>query len=163
VDKYGRALLVEPLDDSLTDALDRMYREFDPAQRSLGLPPHGEEPRRLWLDELRERGTNLVARDGDRVIGHVAFVPVGNGTAELVVFVHQDAQGRGVGSELCRQAVAHAAATGLDALFLSVDCKNEPALAVYRSLGFQPTGQVGCDVEMRLPLTGPALAPSATD
>jgi len=46
------------------------------------------------------------------------------------------ARGRGLGGELVRFAVAHAAAEDCRALTLSVDARNEPAVRLYRRHGF---------------------------
>jgi GNAT superfamily N-acetyltransferase len=89
------------------------------------------------------------------VIGHGAYSPRWGPDPEMVVFVHPDHHGRGIGSELSRQLVAHAAASGLGSLRLTVDANNEPALSVYRSLGFRINDRRGNDVEMVLPFTDP--------
>jgi ribosomal protein S18 acetylase RimI-like enzyme len=47
------------------------------------------------------------------------------------------ARGRGLGGELVRFAVAHAAAAGCPALTLSVDARNGPAARLYRRHGFR--------------------------
>jgi ribosomal protein S18 acetylase RimI-like enzyme len=68
------------------------------------------------------------------------------------VFIHSDYQNRGLGTELCRQAMAHAADCGYPALRLHVDASNERALAVYKSLGFVEVDEDGQRLEMRVAL-----------
>jgi ribosomal protein S18 acetylase RimI-like enzyme len=52
--------------------------------------------------------------------------------------VLKSARGRGLGKELTRHALRHAAARKLDAVVLAVDSRNWPALAMYESEGFLP-------------------------
>ncbi|MBV9331874.1 MAG: GNAT family N-acetyltransferase [Alphaproteobacteria bacterium] len=47
---------------------------------------------------------------------------------------------RGIGRSLVRAAAAHAFACGARKLFLEVARTNDPANALYRSLGFEPVG-----------------------
>ncbi len=53
-----------------------------------------------------------------------------------VIAVHPDFQGRGLGRALAVAGLDHLAGRGLPAAMLYVEADNEPALAVYRSLGF---------------------------
>jgi len=52
-----------------------------------------------------------------------------------------DFRGRGHGRELLRFAFNHAKNEGGRTLKLSVDARNEPALRLYRTHGFQPSGE----------------------
>jgi len=156
VDKSGEALLVLPLgDDDDREALVRMYDDFAVEHRSMELPPVGESAIERWLGYLHDRGTNLVAWRGDRPVGHAGFVPLYDGDAEFFVFVHQAFHGRGIGSELTRQAIAYAAAADHDGIVLSVERYNRSAVAVYRRCGFVETGGGVRTLEMRLPLSDP--------
>ena len=49
-----------------------MYDDIDAYSRTMGLPPATVSRIESWIDRLHEDGWNLVARDGDRVVGHVA-------------------------------------------------------------------------------------------
>lgn len=157
VDATGTPLLVRPLTDERRPALIAMYREYDPADRSMGLPPAGEAEIERWLDRLRERGTNLLAVADERVLGHAGFVPT-DGDPEFLVYVHGDAHGRGIGTELTRQAVAYAADAGHDGLLLNVHADNEPAVAVYRKLGFETVDREGGELTMRLSFAAPVAS-----
>jgi GNAT superfamily N-acetyltransferase len=154
-DTGGKGLLAVRYRPDLRDPLEGMYAGFTDEHRTMGLPPAGENRHEEWLTRLLERGTNLLVLDDDQVIGHGAYSPRWGPDPEMVVFVHPDHHGRGIGSELSRQLVAHAAASGLGSLRLTVDANNEPALSVYRSLGFRINDRRGNDVEMVLPFTDP--------
>ncbi|WP_458210151.1 N-acetyltransferase family protein [Haladaptatus sp. NG-SE-30] len=156
VGKYGTPYLILPLGEDL-DALVSMYLEFDPQYRSLGLPPKEEKEIVVWLERLHERGTNLVAWDDERIVGHAGYAPNDGDVPEFVVYVHQDYHGRGLGTELTKHAVAHAGAAGHDGLKLDVDGKNEPAVAIYRALGFEVVKRHAMELEMVLSFEDPVV------
>ncbi|WP_440989771.1 N-acetyltransferase family protein [Haloarchaeobius baliensis] len=169
VGKHGTAFLIQPLPagEEPTEGLVEMYRDYPREHRSMGIPPTTETQIRGWLTTLHERGTNLLAWDGDRVVGHTGFAPDDGDEPEFLVYVDPEYHGRGLGTELTRQAIAYAAAAGHRALRLNVDSDNRTAIAVYRKLGFAIVDNSGVELEMRLPLDGPTavesqLAPAAS-
>ncbi len=58
----------------------------------------------------------------------------------LTIAIAHDARGRGHGRALLGQALLAASAKGCDTVFLEVDARNAPALALYRRAGFTQTG-----------------------
>lgn len=162
VGKHGTPYLVRPAPDGADPSpeLVDLYVDYPTEHRSMGLPPTTERGVRDWLAGLHERGTNLVAWDGDRVVGHAAFAPDDGDEPEFLVYVDPAVHGRGLGTELTKQAVAYAAAAGHRALTLHVDTDNRVAIAVYRSLGFSVVDRGPVELEMRLPLDGPTAAES---
>lgn len=91
----------------------------------------------LW----REKGGDmLVAREGDALIGMGALAPDDDGRAELCK-LHVDAsrQGRGIGRLMVERLVALAAERGFPEVKLHVTRTQEPAIGLYRSMGFHPT------------------------
>lgn len=145
-------LLIRPPEPDAWDRLHAMYEDVE--ETTLGLPPAERETRTRWLADLRETGWNLVARDGQRVVGHISVAPADDPIPEFVVFVHPEYRGHGVGTELVRQAVAYAAADH-DTLRLRVDPENHRAISVYTNVGFEVVDR-GVNVEMQLPLDDPA-------
>lgn len=139
-----------------------MYREFDPDQRAQGLPPLTESHLEDWLDVLVDEGCNVVATREGEVAGHAVYTPTDAAKPELAVFVHQEFQHRGLGTEFCRHVVATAAAGDRDGLVLSVGRANRTAIAIYERLGFRRSdrpdgaGRRPREIRMRLPF------PSAT-
>lgn len=73
---------------------------------------------------------------------------------ELSIGVKAAWRGRGVGRALLDALVATARAEGHDALSLSVDRRNTPALALYRSTGFREVGGSAENPTMLLRLVG---------
>lgn len=160
VDREGAGWLVRPYEQADREGLLAMYRDFDPFQRAQGIPPRNDDRLVSWLDDLLAEGCNFVAvRDG-RVAGHALYTPTDAAEPELAVFVHQDFQGRGLGTELCRHVVATAAAGDRDAVVLEVEPGNRTAIGVYERVGFRRVeshggaGRREYSLQMRHPLSG---------
>lgn len=96
-----------------------------------------ERTREPWFDPeglfvAKDRGGDLLGfhwtklhRDEDPPYGEV-----------YVVAVNPRAAGRGLGRVLTDAGLRHLARTGVDQVLLYVDADNEPAVALYRGLGF---------------------------
>ncbi|GAB3414887.1 GNAT family N-acetyltransferase [Haloparvum alkalitolerans] len=153
VDKFGVRWRIRAADGDDRDALTAMYGDFGTADRAQGLPPVTESRTERWLDDLFERGWNVVAEGEAGVVGHATLTPTDADEPELAVFVHPTYQDRGLGTELCRHIVARAAATDRAAVVLTVERRNRAALSVYRGLGFETVEGERGDLWMRLPLT----------
>lgn len=137
VDEEGVAWRVRPYEPDDREPLLETYFDFDPDQRAQGVPPLTDDRIVDWLDALLEDGRNFVAASGGRVVGHALYTPTDAPEPELAVFVHQNYQNRGIGTELCRRVVEAAAAADRDALVLEVEPRNRIAIRVYEKLGFE--------------------------
>ena len=148
--------------DAEREALVSMYVDFDPAQRAQGVPPVGEAAVREWLATLldesaeaddRERGHNVLARHDDRAVGHATLVSDGEGGWELAIFVHQEYQSAGIGTELIQALLGHGAANGVERVWLTVERWNHAARHLYEKVGFEGIGEDSFELEMavRLP------------
>lgn len=155
VDDAGVPLVIRPYEESDFDALVEMYADLDEESRTMGLPPERRPAIEEWLRGLVDGGWNLVARRGDRVVGHVGVAPDEADTPQFVVFVHDEFQGRGVGGELLRQLVAYAADRDHEGLHLDVSKDNRRAISVYDAIGFDVRERSPCDVAMELSLDRP--------
>ena len=160
VDREGTPLLIGPGIDGAMAALVEFYDEYPARDRSMALPPLTRPQVESWVEKLAAQGRSILASHDGRLVGHVAYVRTDPDVAddqcepELIVFVDSEYQNRGLGTELCRQAMAHAADDGHPALRLHVDADNERALAVYESLGFREVDRDGKRIEMRVALDG---------
>lgn len=83
----------------------------------------------------------LLCEDGDEPVGFVVVRTAADEGELLTVGVRSDRRGRGHGRRLIAAARAAAAARGAERLFLEVSEGNAPALAMYRSAGFEPVGR----------------------
>lgn len=155
VDGAGVPLVIRPYERGDFDALVAMYDGLDDASRTMGLPPERTADVEDWLSILVAGGWNLVARRDERVVGHVGVAPDDAATPQFVVFVADEFQGRGVGSELLRQLVAHAADRGHDRVRLDVSKDNRRAISLYDGIGFEVRERSPCDLGMELPLDRP--------
>jgi GNAT superfamily N-acetyltransferase len=93
-------------------------------------------------------GTILVAREGDAVLGMVNLLfTVSTALGERVALLEDmvvapAARGRGIGSDLLREAVAHARAQGCRRITLLTDGANEAAQRFYAKHGFSASGMM---------------------
>ena len=89
----------------------------------------------------RPGGGRSIAVEGDSVLGYVAVVPLtgwSSHVGEVRVIVDPDHRGRGIGRALARHAVLQALELGITKMVVEVVADQEPAIAMFRSLGFDP-------------------------
>ncbi|WP_423997856.1 N-acetyltransferase family protein [Halorubrum trapanicum] len=154
VDKEGARWTIRPATDADEPFLAEMYERFGRPHRAQGLPPVSRRRRVDWIRSMLSEGNNVVAERNGELFGHAMYTPTDADTPELAVFVHPDAQDRGVGTELCRHVIANAAAAGRDGIELHVETGNRPARSVYRTVGFEVVERRG-DLRMRVDLDQP--------
>lgn len=119
---------------------------------------HPEQGRMTEADLLDRERSDWFAADGfflafrgDRLVGfHWTKVEDGTEGEVYVLGVDPDEQGSGLGKALLLAGLRHLArpGSGLDAVTLYVEADNEPAVALYRKLGFD---HVGTDTMFRAP------------
>jgi RimJ/RimL family protein N-acetyltransferase len=136
---YDAADLLE-----LKHQLDRetAFMMYEPGER--------DSPVRDLAAELADaaRSANsvvLLAELGDQVVGYVQLtggsLRRSRATAYLVMGVLAQAAGRGIGTELLRQAKSWAVARGLHRLELTVMAHNTRAIRLYERMGFSVEGR----------------------
>jgi len=142
-------LLVRPATPRDADALVALGRDV------------AHEPE-LWLTYDRTRGDErrnvrgvqrdpnvavFVAESPEGVVGRLSIARDRNTyshhVAELGLMVAAEARRRGVGSALMKEAIKWAKRAGVVKLELTVFPHNEPAIALYRKLGFREEGVLG--------------------
>lgn len=153
-DGQNRDIVIETIGDDPTSmaSLVEMYDEFDPADRAQGIPPVRREEIEEWLELILPEGVDLVARHGDRSVGHATLVPDGSDECELAIFVHQDYRGARIGSTLLRTLLGAAAEVGIEHIWLTVERWNTVAIRLYESVGFERTGGGSFELEMTIRL-----------
>ena len=116
----------------------------------------------LWLTYDRRRGDErrnvrsvqrdpnvavFVADTPDGIVGRLSIARdrtlYSHHVAELGLMVAAGARRRGVGSALMKEAIKWARGVGVVKLELTVFPHNEPAIALYRKLGFREEGLIG--------------------
>jgi GNAT superfamily N-acetyltransferase len=96
------------------------------------------EVRAAWF---RPGAVRILAVEGDTVVGSVALVPLkgwSSHVGEIRVVVDPDRRGHGIGRALARRVLLEALDLGLTKMVVEVVADQEPAIAMFRSLGFVP-------------------------
>jgi len=152
-DREGRAVEIRAADMADREGVLEMYLSFDPADRAQGIPPAREEAIEDWLDTILGEDTlNVVAVHEGSVVGHATLVPDRHGEHELAIFVLQAFQGAGIGTHLVETLLGLAQMQGLEKVWLTVERWNDPAVALYKKVGFETTGTESFEIEMSIQL-----------
>lgn len=154
-DRTDVPLLARQAESEDLSAVIDMYDDLGPYNRTMGIPPATRSGIDRWLGHLFENGWNLIILDDDIVVGHVAVVPADEESPELVIFVHDEYQNRGIGTELMKQTIAYARESTHDRLTLSVATGNKPAITVYENLAFEVTETQRDELLMEMALDHP--------
>ena len=125
-----------------------------------------EDADRLYLDRPHEKiidpgGAILMALCDGEVVGTVALVSMGSGSYELAkMAVDEPARGKGIGWRLGRAVLDRARELGAKRVYLESNTILEPAINLYRKLGFTPIKKSGaspydrCNIQMEISLSG---------
>ncbi len=139
-DKRGDIIFVTIFVPEEREKLIEMYEGYNPEKRCCGLPPLTRKGIEMWIDGLHKNGYGFIAKLGERIVGHIAAVPAGN-EAEFAIFIHQDYEDRGIGSELIRFASKFLKERGIKKLKAVTERTNRRAVETYRRLGFEISGR----------------------
>jgi phosphinothricin acetyltransferase len=109
--------------------------------------PDTAAEREAWFAGRGGRHPVIVAADGDEVVGFAALSPfyARAGFADCTedtVFVKHSAQGRGIGSSLMKDLLAHAAATGHHTVIALVAADQSGMIRLRRSNGYVEAGRL---------------------
>jgi len=77
---------------------------------------------------------------------------LGTDPCELAIFVVRSYQHAGIGTELLETLLGEGCERGVDRVWLTVERWNEPAVALYRSVGFETSDAEAFELEMSLRL-----------
>lgn len=147
-DDEGRDIVVRVANSDREDLVS-MYNAFDSKDRAQGIPPIREKSIRNWLDRVFENQCyNTIAWHGDTAVGHAMLVPDEGGAYELAIFVLNDYQSAGIGTELLESLLGHGKEEGLERVWLTVERWNDPAIALYEKIGFEICGTESFEIEM---------------
>jgi GNAT superfamily N-acetyltransferase len=138
--------------DEEFEALVAMYVAFDPADRAQGIPPARESQVREWLGTILEEGCDVLAWYGEECVGHATLVPDEEGAYELAIFVLDEYQRAGIGSQLMEGLLGHGQEKSAERVWLTVERWNDVAMALYRKFGFETSDTESFELEMALRL-----------
>ncbi|WP_396611382.1 GNAT family N-acetyltransferase [Haloferax sp. S1W] len=155
-DREERTIEVRPYegDEDEFELLVEMYVAFDPSDRAQGIPPGREDRIREWLDNiLASECLNVIAWHGDEVAGHATLVPDGE-AYELAIFVHQEYQRAGIGTQLIKALLGYGRESGVEKVWLTVERWNRAAVGLYKTVGFETSDAESFELEMTIRLNG---------
>jgi RimJ/RimL family protein N-acetyltransferase len=136
-DKLGRTIFLRPFEEGDFKALSKMYDEFEPKGKAMGLPPDQGQNRHRWITGIVEEWFSIVAISEDRIIGHAALDrPVSGKSREFMIFVHQDYQNRGIGQAMTLSMLDAAKVLDCERVWVVVENLNRIAITVFRKTGF---------------------------
>lgn len=144
----GNKITLRPYEEIYFSSLVKMYDDYRPLASVQGLPPNEKVIRHKWVQDMISRGTNLLALNGERVIGQASFFSMPVNWVEFFIFIHQDFQRQGIGTAMTRYVIEWAKKEKMSAIWLSVERKNYVAVSLYRSVGFERFGSNGFELEM---------------
>ena len=130
---------IRPLEPRDEEALRRFFQRIPEGDRTF-FKEDVSDPAVLAAWTRPGAGRSIAVEDG-AVAGSVALVPLtgwSSHVGELRVVVDPDFRGRGVGRALARHAVLEALQQGLTKIVVEVVADQEPAIAMFRALGFEP-------------------------
>lgn len=85
----------------------------------------------------------FVGKTGDKVIGFCALRKIDGQTIELAgIIVHQDQQGKGIGSNLFKSAKQKAVELGFTTMIVKTESTNQWALSFYKTKKFMEQKQI---------------------
>jgi GNAT superfamily N-acetyltransferase len=152
-DGEGREIELRVVGPDDRERLLEMYRRFDPEDRAQGIPPIDDHAIERWLDAIiAEDCYGVVALHDGASVGHAMLVPDEQDSFELAIFVLRSHQSAGIGTALVRTLLGHAQAEGVDRVWLTVERWNNPAITLYRKVGFEVCGSQSFEMEMAIRL-----------
>ena len=105
--------------------------------------------RRGWFDEHSAafRPLWMVKNGRNDVVGWVSFQsfygrPAYNATAEISIYLHEQARGKGYGAQILSYAVERAPCFGIKTLLGFVFSHNAPSLRLFEKFGFETWGNL---------------------
>jgi GNAT superfamily N-acetyltransferase len=147
---------IRDLRDGDVGKLLEMYRRFQPESYMLGVPPSIDPLCIRWINNLVKEQINVIALFNEKLVGHAAVIDVPGGDfCELILFVHQDFRGRGIGRKLLSEACRRALRLCKKKIWLLVDSNNTTAIKIYYATGFRVARMCGSAYEMEMDLSSP--------
>lgn len=141
--KDRRKVVLRPLELADKEAVVAFYSSLSPQALRWSLPPYD----RGRVERFFSTPDQLIGVLGEaegRIVGHLhifRFVSRMSHVGELIIYLHQDYQGAGLGSAMMREGLELAKARGLRRVQLSVIAANTNAIHLYERLGFQREGE----------------------
>jgi len=142
--KNGQTVQIRTYTPDDFEKLVSFYASLSPETLRWSLPPYDRPKIQRWTSNL-ENSIMLLATSYDTIVGHLyvyqqAWNQRLRGNGELIIYLHQDHQGVGLGTAMMREAIQLSREKGLHRLALSVIADNQSAIKLYEKVGFQYEG-----------------------
>lgn len=142
--KDGRTVYLRTYTPKDKEGLVSFYSSLSPEVLRWSLPPYDRQKVERWTSDLAN-SIILLTLSEVRIVGHLhVFRQAWNerlrGNGELIIYLHEDFQGVGLGTAMMREAIEMARGRGLHRLVLSVVADNRGAVRLYEKVGFQHEG-----------------------
>lgn len=136
---------VSPEDKQLVPILTGLFAEYS-ARYGDYFSRHNEVELTEWY--LPPQGLFLQLEQQGEIIATGAFKPYDDKTAEVKrIWTRRDLRGQGIAARVMRQLERSAWAAGYQYIYLSTGFRQPEAVALYRSLGYQPHFDLSRDFE----------------
>jgi RimJ/RimL family protein N-acetyltransferase len=144
--KDGRTVSVRPYELTDFETLVEMFDSLTAEALRWGLPPYDRQRLERWVADTK-RNIVLVALDGRHVVGVAAilgstFSSRLKGIGEFLTYVHQDYQGRGLGTFLTKMSIEEAKRKAFHKIQLQVVADNVAGIKAYERAGFVHEGRL---------------------
>jgi len=124
-----------------------IYNSTVPSRQvTADLEPVSIDSRRAWFDAHGpEKRPLWVVEDEGHIIGWLSFSdfygrPAYQRTAEVSIYLHEAARGKGLGKKLLAASLEAAPKLGIDTVLGFVFGHNEPSVRLFQSFGFTAWG-----------------------
>jgi len=154
LDKNNRHFTIKQFEKYYTEAVLQMYDQFEPKESAQGLPPKDPVRRKQLILDILKESISIIAFHDNTVFGHSALMDIEKGVfAELLIVIHQDWQGVGLGKEMISFLLDIARIKSYRKIWLTVETANIKAIHVYKKFGFNFIDNLTSEREMELMIT----------
>jgi len=141
--KDGREVLLRLLRPDDKDSLLNMMNGLSPKALRWSNPPYDEVKIDRWMSGVGT-GLSIVAIYKDRVVGisavHRLTRPRERGIGNMMIYLHQNFHGAGLGTVMIEEILMLAKCRGLHRIGLEVVEDNDAAVTLYKKRGFEVEG-----------------------
>ncbi|MFW9959121.1 MAG: GNAT family N-acetyltransferase [Candidatus Odinarchaeota archaeon] len=142
--RNGREVVVRFLTHKDKELLLDMVNSFSDDVILWGNPPYDEAKIDRWMNGA-DRGLSLVAVYNRKFVGisasYTNLLPRGKGIGGMMIYLHQDFHGVGLGTIMMRKLLDLAKDKGLHRISLEVVEDNKAAVRLYEKFGFKVEGK----------------------
>ncbi len=139
----GREIVLRLLRFDDKEPLLKMFASMSENALLWSNPPYDEQKIDRWMSGSKT-GLSLVALSADRLVGIAAIYqflrPREKGIGDMMIYIHQDFHGVGLGTEMTDRLLTLARNKGLHRIGLEVVEENKAAVRLYKKLGFEIEG-----------------------